>query len=611
MTHLNRRNVGPVSTSPGAPIPALRLCLSRIGGRKVLECGGKRGATLLRPAGAPDQRRKAIHPRQLLKALALLLLGATVALGQQAPAGNPPANLAELRERLTAHLSQPRFAAANWGVQIVSLDTGKNLFSHNAGKLFMPASNAKLYTGALALDRLGPDFRIRTSLYARSRPNRFGLVKTGLILYGRGDPTIAARYSGGDLDKALAPLVDAAVKAGLKRVQGELVAEESFFNGPPLGAGWEWDDLQYYYGAEVSALTINDNAVEVLVKPGPQASQPAVVALQPATSYLAISNLAETIAAGGKRDLLFERPLNRNVLFISGAVPLGDAGQTETISVHRPAQWFGQCLRESLRRRGVTVTGRVRAVDGLDRQSSPLDLAKLAELGAIESPPLRDILGRMMKPSQNLYAQLLLLQVGAAEAAGGQPGAQSNPPAPAGAKSETGATAPASAPAALRPTGRRRAAQVTHEEAGIRALEAFLRQAGIAKGEVLLQEGSGLARRDLASPAATVKLLQFMARHRWAEVFRAALPVAGMDGTLRNRMKDTPAAGNAQAKTGTLSGVHALSGYVTTAAKERLAFSIMLNNYHNPEAARPARSDLDEVVVLLAGLPWQSATQPE
>jgi D-alanyl-D-alanine carboxypeptidase/D-alanyl-D-alanine-endopeptidase (penicillin-binding protein 4) len=521
----------------------------------------------------------------------VLLLAGVAALGQPAPGASPPANLAELRERLTAHFSQPRFAAAHWGVQIVSLDTGKLLFSHNAGKLFLPASNAKLYTGALALDRLGPDFRLRTSLYAKRRPNRFGALRGDLIIYGRGDPTLAARYSDGDLDKALAPLADAARKAGLKRVQGDLVAEESFFTGPPLGAGWEWDDLQYYYGAEVSALSINDNAVEVVVKPGLQAGQPAAVTVQPAMSYLALSNRTETIAAGGKRDLRFARPLSRNVLFISGQVPLGDAGQTETISVHRPAQWFGQCLRDSLRRRGITVTGRVRATDWPERQTSPLDLGKLTELGAVESPPLREILGRMMKPSQNLYAQLLLLQVGA--------------------KGEADAAGPATAPAGLPPGGNRRAVQPTHEEAGLHALEAFLRQAGIAKGEVRLQEGSGLARRDLVSPAATVKLLQFMARHRWAEIFRDALPVAGVDGTLRSRMKDTLAAGNAQAKTGTLSGVHALSGYVTTAAKERLAFAIMLNNYYGADVDHPARADLDAVVVMLAGLPWPTATQAE
>jgi len=578
----------------------------------VQPSGRRCAAGRLKPAlQTRAQRLGAVHWLPLLNALALLLLAGPVAVGQPAPAASPPASLAELRERLTAHLSQPRFAAAHWGVQIVSLDTGKLLLSHNAGKLFLPASNAKLYTAALALDRLGPEFRVRTSLYAKRRPNRFGTLHADLIVYGRGDPTFAARYNDGDLGKALAPLVDAALKAGLKRVQGDLVAEEGFFTGPPLGAGWEWDDLQYYYGAEVSALTINDNAVEVAVKPGPQAGQPAVVTVQPATSYLAFSNLTETIAAGGKRDLRFDRPLTRNVLFISGQVPLGDAGQTETISVHRPAQWFGQCLREALRRRGITVTGHVRAVDWLEGQAAPLDWAKLTELGAVESPPLREIVGRMMKPSQNLYAQLLLLQVGAAEAAGHAPGAQSNPPTAAGVRGEAGATAPASAPTAALPGANRRAVQPTHEEAGLEAMEAFLGQAGIAKGEVLLQEGSGLARRDLVSPAATVKLLQFMARHRWADIFRDALPVAGVDGTLRTRMKDTPAAGNARAKTGTLSGVHALSGYVTTAAKERLAFAIMLNNYYAPDAEHPARADLDAVVVMLAGLPWQSATQAE
>ncbi|HEY9232471.1 MAG TPA: D-alanyl-D-alanine carboxypeptidase, partial [Blastocatellia bacterium] len=209
--------------------------------------------------------------RTLARALALWLTllaffpAATVAqttMPQAAPAAAPQADtLDALAARLAARLSQPRFAPAAWGVKIVSLDTGKTLFEHNPQKYFNPASNAKLYTTALALDRLGADYRIRTSLYSSVRPEASGALKGDLIVYGRGDPTMAASLNGGDYFKPLEPLVDQVVSAGVRRIEGDLVGDESYFATPALGAGWEWDDLQEYYGAEASALDINDNAL--------------------------------------------------------------------------------------------------------------------------------------------------------------------------------------------------------------------------------------------------------------------------------------------------------------------------------------------------------------
>src|SRR5262249_18254647 len=157
--------------------------------------------------------------------------------------------------------SQSRFSAATWGVKIVALDSGKVVFEHNSQKLFSPASNAKLYTVALALDRLGPDYRIKTSLYAFAKPDEKGTLKGDLIVYGRGDPTINMRLHGTNIYRALEPLVSALTNAGVKSITGDLIGDESHFHGLPYGSGWDWDDLNYYYGAEISALTINDNTL--------------------------------------------------------------------------------------------------------------------------------------------------------------------------------------------------------------------------------------------------------------------------------------------------------------------------------------------------------------
>ena len=473
----------------------------------------------------------------------------------------PPATLVELRQRLADHIGQPKFAAAMWGAKIVSLDTGVTVFEYNPQKLFSPASNSKLYTVALALDRLGADYRIKTSLYAKAKPSRSGKLKGDLIVYGRGDPTINARLNGGDIYQALEPLVRALTNAGVNRITGDLVGDESFIHGPPFGSGWVWEDLEHYYGAEVSALTINDNTLQAVVKPGARIGAPCQLALLPATGWLTLSNRTETVEKGAARKIQFYHPLCQNVVYVTGQMPMDGLGSTNEVTLHNPAGLFASFFKEALARRGIKVSGKVRSVNWHDRQAQPLDCGSLVELGAVESPPLRDIAREIEKPSQNLYTDLLLAHVGEK----------------------------------FRAADSR--ADETSEDLGIRELNKFLAEAGIQRGEVIFEEGSGLSRDNLTAPNATVTLLRYMNRHKCAQVYLDALPIAGVDGTLKNRMKGTPAAGNVRAKTGTLRWANTISGYVTTAAGEHLVFSLMINRYYE---VRPVRGDLDTVVVLLA-----------
>jgi len=507
--------------------------------------------------------------------------------GQTNPA---PANISELQQHLARLVAQPRFAHARWGVCIVSLDTGATLFSHDEHKLFVPASNAKLFTGALALDRFGGDFRIKTSLYAANAPDDDGILKGDLIVYGRGDPSFAARWHNNDLDTAFKSFSEICARARIREIQGDIVADESFFVGPQFGSGWEWDDLQYYYGAEISALSVNDNAVEVVVRPADSPGAPLNVTITPPVYFVTVYNHGTTTGRGQPANIIVTRPLMSNVIHIEGSLPANHTGYVERISVPCPALWFGHCVKKNLEDHGVKVTGDVRVVDATIRRSAKLDPDSFRELGFVSSPPMRELVKRMMKPSQNLHAQLLLLQVGAADtetaiATDRQSRTDAGPP-----KSDV--SRPASTPPPIERT----------EIAGIKALEQFLRKAGIPIDEVHLIEGSGLSRHNLITPAATVALLRYMDKHQTAADFRESLPVAGVDGTLRNRMKETPAAGNARAKTGSLSLVDTLSGYVTTAVGERLAFSLMINNYSPGPSDRSARAELDEIVALLAGL---------
>jgi len=541
--------------------------------------------------------------------MALYTLGAAGASAlpphQQHTPAHTPETLSSLRERIAAHIAQPKFAPAAWGVKIVSLDTGKTIFEHNPQKYFNPASNAKLYTAALALERLGTDYRIKTSLYSVLKPEASGTLKGDLILYGRGDPTMAARLNDGDYFKGLEPLVTQLVNAGVRRIEGDLIGDESYFTGPPFGAGWEWDDLQAYYGAEVSSLTINDNALDLFVKPADRAGIPCRITTGPPTSLVTLINRTQTAPKGAESRIAVYRPVGENIIYVSGRLTLDNTGYYGAVAVHNPAGLFVSLLKEALGRRGIVVTGRTRVIDWKYREVTPFDFSKLIELGSVESMPLGDIVRETLKPSQNLWAQLLLLQVGET----------SRRPVTAGGVTLNSSTRASESASSASGASDARAVRTT-EELGVEALNDFMSSIGVRRGDVVLEEGSGLSRKDVITPEATVALLAYASKTRWSDVYRNALPIAGVDGTLQNRMKGTPAAGNVRAKTGTLRYVYTLSGYVTTAAGERLAFSIMLNNYNAersdssvvqaPGASTAPRDEMDAIAIMLAGFAGRS-----
>ncbi|MBV9928214.1 MAG: D-alanyl-D-alanine carboxypeptidase/D-alanyl-D-alanine-endopeptidase [Acidobacteria bacterium] len=480
-----------------------------------------------------------------------------------------PQTLEELRARIRDLLARPEFAASRVAVKVSSLDTGRVLFEQDSRKWMQPASNMKLYTVAAALDRLTPDYRFVTSVYAPARPDASGTVRGDLVVYGRGDPTFAVRFNpegNTDYSFTIDALAADVYAAGVRRVEGDLVGDESYFTGAPIPSGWEWDDLQWYYGAEVSALTVNDNSVDLSVKPGASVGAPARITLGPSTPVVTIVDRTTTSERGTTRDLSVTRPLGQNTIEIRGRLPIDDRGYSASLAVTRPALVFATMLRSSLERRGVVFTGQTRTVDAQGRVEKPLPVSSLVELAARKSPPLSVIAAQTLKPSQNLYAELLLRTLGKV----------------------AGAPDP----------------KLSSEDAGAAVVRNFLTQAGIDPAGLVMNDGSGLARSDLVTADTTLQLLVYMNRHRFGSEFRLALPVAGVDGTLRNRMKGTPAQGNVRAKTGTLGTATSLSGYVFSAAGERLAFSLMINN--PPRDANPRTDFTDAVAVLLASFAGRS-----
>ena len=468
---------------------------------------------------------------------------------------------------IEAFIAQPRFAHADFGISVVSLDSGKTLYAHDADKLFVPASNAKLYTAALALSTLG-DASFGTTLYATTTAGPDGTLDGDLILYGGGDPSLGdAQVSPEWADQ----LAVALASQGVRRVHGDLVADATYFRGPPFGSGWEAGDLQAGYAAPAAALSVQENVARVQVTRAD--GHCCAVAIEPQEAGLQVVNL--TRDGDDDRDTLnLYRPPSSGVVYASGSLPAAVQARTFVVSVNDPALFAGNLLRDALIRQGIALDGQVRTLYWPQATWEMVHQAGMRAVGEIPAPPLPELIRHMLKESDNLYAQVLLQEAGARAAYAGSCADRAQPP-------------------------------TTSEDWGLCALRALLAHVGIPEGSAMFEEGSGLSRKDLVTPTATTTLLAWAAKQPFASAFEEALPIAGVDGTLQYRLVGTPAANNLRAKTGTLTHVYALSGYVTDAAGEHLAFSLMLDHYQRPTDALGRNippsptADLDAVAAML------------
>lgn len=498
--------------------------------------------------------------------------GQTAQLERQLP---KPASLAELQAAIAALLDQKKFSAARWGLLIKTAE-GATLFERDADKSFMPASNMKLYTTAAALDAFGPEYKFKTSVYATKPLGKRGELRGDLILYGRGDTNLSPRFDGNDPERydelkpapritAIESLADQIKAAGIRMIHGDLVGDDSYFAGDLIGSSWEWDDLQFYYGAEVSALTVNENVVTFTVTPGRRIGDKPVISVQPSTQYVQIVNNAKTVASGPTRIGVY-RPLDSNRVEFFGTISLRAGEDDIDIAIHDPAMYAATLLKEALERRGIKLMGRIRRMDAVARIEHPFDESKLTEIAQVQSQPMSEILKVVNKESQNMHTEILLRQLGALR--GENPG--------------------------LDEYGRPRPTATMGNE----VRRKFLEKVGADLQPLSLRDGSGLARQNLIAPRATMRILEYMLTHPYADAFRASLPIAGLDGTLKRRMRNTAATNNLRAKTGTLTGVNALSGYLTTKRGQPVLVSLVGNNYTGP--GRDVTAVLDDICVMLA-----------
>lgn len=436
------------------------------------------------------------------------------------------------------------------GVLIKSLDTGATLYEKNSEVLFVPASNFKLVASAAALDLLGPDYRMQTALYATSKPAENGVLNGDLILVGKGDPVFRCE----DLQK----MVDQLKDMGVRSINGDIIGDDSWFDSAHIGDGWQWGDLAYYYGTGISALNLNENVVEVYLTPGLKAGDRTNVRLQPVTGYMFVKNESTTGEAGTKATADADRMLGRNIIRVSGSLPV-DAKPTEPVeqlSVQEPTLYACNTLKEMIDRSGIKFEGKVAV--GV----KPKDAIFVA---THDSPPLSRMLALVNKPSDNLIAECLFKTIGKE----------------------------------VKGSGSADAARTAEIE--------WLKKIGADTAQIDIQDGSGLSRQDVVSPRNLVTILTYMYNTPTSKFYIDSLPVAGVDGTLKYRMKGTSAEGNVKAKTGTLNHVRSLSGYVTTKAGEHLVFSILMNNHLGDALA--ASGVQDKIVEALADLTEKTETK--
>lgn len=461
-------------------------------------------------------------------------------------AQSPPLCPAQLSTAIDGVTNRTEFSRGRWGILVQALASASTLYSRDATKYFIPASNVKLLTTAAALQQLGTSFRIRTSVYGNSNGD--------LTVVGRGDPSLS--------DVQLTALAQQLRRRGVRQVN-QLTAVDNYFQGTAINPTWEWEDLLADYGVPVNSLILNQNTVAVKLLPQ-QLGQPLRVVWADAAvaERWQIVNTSVTAKPGEPASISISRKLPNSGLTITGKLGIDAKPETLTFAVTNPSKSFLTRFHWALASAGINVT-----TIAPNSTQTTIDIRQrlaMRELAAIVSPPLSQLLAQTNQQSNNLYAEVLLRTLGV---------------------SATPALAIASDSTA---------------ELGLQQVKVVLTKLGVNPDSYVLADGSGLSRHNLVSPEAIAQTLHAMAKSPVASIYRASLPIAGVSGTLQHRFQGSAADGIVQAKTGSMSGVVALSGYIYPPNYEPLVFSVIVNQSDQPGAN--VRQAIDQIVLLLSRL---------
>ncbi|WP_445243558.1 MULTISPECIES: D-alanyl-D-alanine carboxypeptidase/D-alanyl-D-alanine endopeptidase [unclassified Microcoleus] len=467
--------------------------------------------------------------------LLVLILGRASAVAAQTSAVAGDICPGELGAQVDAIANRPEFSRSRWGILIQPLSSTTTLYSRDAQKFFIPASNAKLLTTAAALQKLGADFRIKTSVYSGENGS--------LYVAGRGDPSIA--------EAQLKSLAQQLKQRGISQVN-QLIGDDSYFQGSAVNPNWEWEDAQAGYGAPINSLIFNQNAIDLLLSPQALGQPLKVTFAEPKlANQWQLQNNTVTVAQNESEFIEVGREFDRPIIRVGGQLKVGAEPESAYVAVVNPANNFLQYFQQALVAEGIPVKQSLVA-------SASRNLNQ--ELATVESPPLAQLVRETNRESNNLYAEVLLRLLGKVT---------DKMPLP---QEDTG-------------------------ESGLKELKTVLTQLGVNPNSYILADGSGLSRHNLITPEALVETLRLMANSPAASIYRQSLSIAGESGTLKNRFNNTPNRVILQGKTGTMSGVSALSGYIEVPNYEPLVFSIIVNQ--SDLSTAKMRSATDEIVLLL------------
>lgn len=474
------------------------------------------------------------------------------------PLAPPPhaGSTQQLSNAISSAIAAPGVGRGAWGIIVQSLDRRDRLFELNARTLLVPASVVKLVTLAAAVDAVGWEHRFETALRATG-PTVDGTLRGDLVVVGSGDPAIGGR--GGD---DLSVWIDTLRALGIRRIDGRVIGDDDALEEPRPQLAWAWDDLGYTSGALFGALNLADNRLTLTIAPGEGIGTPTTIRVETDAQHRPLNNRSVTGARGSPELLWPEQRPGEPFLTIAGSIPAGAPTARLSVSAGNPTFWFAGALRSRLIASGVDVTGGAFDIDDVTPRP---DTAASTLLYTYRSRPLSDIAQPILKDSINLYAEAVMRL----NAARGGPGTN---------------------------------------DAAIDGMRQRLDAWGIPREAWQIVDGSGLSRRNAIAPEVLIAVLQRMYDATGRSPWMTALPIAGHDGTLGGRMTGTPAEGNVRAKTGTMSNVRSMAGYVRTRDGEMLAFVAIVNAFEGP--GRAANDALDRIAVALAGFSRTSIVVP-
>ena len=459
--------------------------------------------------------------------IAALFLNNCAGTYQQRPILSPEENLARQIDR---QIATPELETALVGIMVQSAKTGEILYQHNANTLMMPASNEKIPTSAAALVKLGPDFRYQTSIYTTGKIEG-GILKGDLIIVASGDPTFSSRFCEHKTDCFIfRAWVDSLRAKGIHAIEGDIIGIDDVFDDESIGYGWTMNNLSYAYSAPIGSFMYNENMARIVIE-ADSVGEYGNIKVTPDPGYFMLEPDLEINP--DETDIFVDRIPETNRLRITGKIQPGQR-YTENVSIHDPTLHFLSALKWELVLLGIPVYGQTIDADFLAKKEK---LSQKKLLFTHTSIPFKDVITILMKKSQNLYAESMVKLLGHHFGKAGS------------------------------------------FEEGAKIVEQTLRRFGLEQDSYSFMDGSGLCRYNYISPAHLVKILRNMYYHRYGEIYRQTLPIAGVDGTIDYRMKGTVAQNNISAKTGTISNVRCLSGYATTKDGETLVFSTMFNNF--------------------------------